>query len=626
MGMALLLFCGVESESMAAPRTLPHPLPGHPGNIFVLGEELTVPVPSSQAEKWQVLDQDGNKLTEVTASAGQAALGKMGIGFYRLRRADDPASFWISAAVVAPLKEPTPSTSPIGLDVAMAWFYPPDKMESAASLCALAGVNWVRDRLSWPQLEAQRGKFAPPNQYDAAVEAQRKFHLRILEVNHMSPPWANPDGKRFPLDLRDAYHFYEEIAKRWKDKVQAFEPWNEADIPMFGGHTGSEMATFQKAAFLGLKDGDPAVIACLNVFALHQPEQLRDLQANDVWPYFDTFNLHHYAPIRDYPALYADFRAVSAGKPLWVTEFALPVHWTGDERLKEPSDEDLRVQAQRVVKSFAASLYQGTAVNFYFLLPHYAEGQTQFGLLRPDLTPRPAYLALAAVGRWLADAKPIGQLRVEGNPLHGYWFQAMPDGAERDVLVAWADKDSPKAFPNMKASVVYDYLGRPILKPGTLEEVLAARPFPGAPILAVFPKGEAKRFDLAPPPAPPVLLAGNPSPVVIQAVWPAERIDLKPSAYRLSAPANEHLPLYVYNFGPQTVKGTLKAVLPPGWKPNSFEVLELPSLSRTGLTLELEPPSAATNQTHTIRLEGDFGDAGKPILSFRVKVAPAAGK
>ena len=74
----------------------------------------------------------------------------------------------------------------------------------------------------------------------------------------------------------------------------AFEPWNEADIPMFGGHTGSEMASLQKAAYLGLKAGNPKVIACLNVFALHRAATLRDLHENAAWPYFDTFNLHHY--------------------------------------------------------------------------------------------------------------------------------------------------------------------------------------------------------------------------------------------------------------------------------------------------------------------------------------------
>lgn len=86
-----------------------------------------------------------------------------------------------------------------------------------------------------------------------------------------------------------------------------------------------KMATLQKAAYLGLKAGNPKVIACLNVFAIHRPATLQDFQNNEAWPYFDTFNLHHYAPLENYPRLYADFRAVSAGKPLWVSECSVHV-------------------------------------------------------------------------------------------------------------------------------------------------------------------------------------------------------------------------------------------------------------------------------------------------------------
>src|SRR2546430_11105371 len=45
---------------------------------------------------------------------------------------------------------------------------------------------------------------------------------------------------------------------------------------------------------------------------------------------------------------------------------------------------------------------------FRSMLPHYIEGQTQFGILHEDLTPRPAFVALAAVGRLLCDARPLG--------------------------------------------------------------------------------------------------------------------------------------------------------------------------------------------------------------------------
>src|SRR5439155_19110953 len=99
------------------------------------------------------------------------------------------------------------------------------------------------------------------------------------------------------------------------------------------------------------------------------------------------------------------------------------------------------LQAECVAKIFAASLFEGSANTFYFLLPHYSEGQTQFGLLHEDLTPRPAYVALVAVGRLLAAAKPAGRWAHEAKNVHGYLFRARPDAKEQFVLVAWCDGD-----------------------------------------------------------------------------------------------------------------------------------------------------------------------------------------
>ena len=47
-----------------------------------------------------------------------------------------------------------------------------------------------------------------------------------------------------------------EEVERWH-----WEPWNEPDIDVFGGHTGAEIASLQKAAWLGLKAGNPRMRA-----------------------------------------------------------------------------------------------------------------------------------------------------------------------------------------------------------------------------------------------------------------------------------------------------------------------------------------------------------------------------
>src|SRR6266511_2125339 len=139
---ALLILLAASSLLAAA---TPRPLPDHPGNIFVEGEDVVLPATTQPAK---LFDYDGHEV---------AARGKLPIGYYELRPENGPR---ITLGVIAPLKAPTPATSSIGIDVAMAWFYKTEVQQRAvANLCQLAGINWVRDRLSWPAMESKRGEF-----------------------------------------------------------------------------------------------------------------------------------------------------------------------------------------------------------------------------------------------------------------------------------------------------------------------------------------------------------------------------------------------------------------------------------------------------------------------------------
>ena len=594
---------------------IPTPLPGHPGNLFLSGEDATLAVPPGKTNIWRLVNYEERTLADARASEGHLALGRLPVGWYRVRHVGDAEAEWISLGVIPPLMARTPASSPIALDVAMAWFYPADKMDAVANLCALAGVSWVRDRLNWGEMEPRRQTVRTnQNRYDLSARAQAQAGLQVLQVNHNSPGWANPETKRFPLDLRDAYAFYREMARRWKGQVTAFEPWNEADIIEFGGHTGAEIAALQKASYLGLKAGNPDLVVCQNVFATHRPAQLEDFQENAAWPYFDTFNLHHYESFEKYPQLYAAFRAVSAGRPLWVTECALPVKWSGDANLKEPSDADLRIQAERLPKTFALSIHEGSAATFYFMLPHYVEGQTQFGIIRPDLTPRPALLSLATVGRLLADAKPLGRLQSTNAALHAYLFRAKPDGQTRSVLVAWSTAGKADLTLPQAPEMVVDHLGR------TLPDPQATVSLGSAPVLAILPNDE--RLSLTPPPAPPERLSGKPSLVVLQALFSSSNAVMEKSTCRIASEKPERISLFAYNFGQEVVRGRLRLQAPQDWSVSPLGEVELQPMERKEIPITVTAPAARKIGVAKLRVAGDFGAAGQPSLGFRLLLEP----
>jgi hypothetical protein len=589
------------------------PLPDHPGNVFLAGEEIAIALPAGNAAAWQLIDYDGKLVRQGQAANDRAAIGQLPVGYYELRRTGDTAR--TTVGVLAPLKARTPRTSPIGVDVAMSWFYPAEKRPAVANLCVLAGINWVRDRMTWPELEPKKGEFANNTRYDDSARVQSAAGLRILQVHHSSPAWSTKNTNRFPPDLRDIYSFQREIARRWKGQVEAFEPWNEAEIDVFGGHTGAEMAALQKAAYWGLKAGNPDAIACLNVFAHERQATLEDFAANEAWPYFDTCNLHHYVPVERYPRWYAAFRGISGGRPLWVSEFAMPVEWA-DEATKEPSDPALRTQAERLPISFAASLHEAPAATFYFILPNYVEGKTQFGIIHADLTPRPAYLALAAVGRFLADAHPLGRLKSDRDDVHAYLFRARPDGQETEVLLAWSGDKPAELNLQVAPTATFDHLGR------MMEEHAARLKLSRRPIYALLPPDSAKRLPLDPPPAMPPRREAKPSPIVLQAYLPPDQISVDHSAYRIPADGPQTISIFVYNFGDQPATGKLSLSAPKALKVSLPDKVDIAPGERKEIPLMFSGADIAPT-VQTISVNGDFGPAGRAVISTRIEKVKA---
>ena len=605
---ALTCLC-FQIQAGEVPRSIPCTLPSHPGNIFLAGENVVVDAPPGPVDTWRVVDYANNTIASGPLKDGKAEVGPLPVGWYKIVRGKGYLTNRTFACVIEPLRAPTPATSPVCIDVAMAWFFPKEKMGEVVNVCQLAGINRVRDRLNWHQIELKRGEFVGPNQYDDSARIQHEGGLKILQVNHLSPDWAAPEPRRFPNDLRDACNFYREMAKRWRGQIEAFEPWNEADIRLFGGHTGSEMASMQKAAYLGLKAGNPDVIACQNVFAIRRKSTLEDFRNNEAWPYFDTYNLHHYEALSNYASLYADHRVGTAGKPMWTTECSVHVKWRGHENLKELVDEDLRLQSERVTKTYALAIHEGVEAVFYFMLPHYVERQLQYGLLRPDLTPRPGYVALAAVGRLLADAKPLGRLPSENDSLQGYVFHAQPDGKAAEVLVAWSETNTTYQLRKTPPAC-FDHLGR------TIQITNNVLNLSRAPIYAIL----TDRPKLIPPAKPPKKLSDKPGNIVLQALLPETDVFLDKSAYKIESGQTKTVPLFLYNFGDKEARGRFKVTSSKGWKVELPNKAEINPGDRKELSLIVTPASEAPSDV-TIRIAGDFGRAGDPVLSLRFTTA-----
>jgi len=244
-------------------RGIPEPMAGNPGNIYLEGSDVFVDIPSeaSSAVSWSILDDSYQVIASGAMPTGaEVDAGVLGIGWYwvSFRDGSDHEIWHTTTSVIARLQAPIQQDSPVCMDMATAWFESDVvELEKYVSLAALAGVNIARDRIWWREFEPSQGYYPANTKYDIAADIQSRWGLKVLQVFHDTPTWARVYGEPLPIDLRHPYRSCKEMAKRFKGTVQAWEPWNEANLNGFGAQTIDETTSYQKAAYLGFKAGDP---------------------------------------------------------------------------------------------------------------------------------------------------------------------------------------------------------------------------------------------------------------------------------------------------------------------------------------------------------------------------------
>ena len=625
-------------------RQAPRPEPDHPGNIYVLGEDVAVRIPTimdATVVRWRALDAERKVIAEgeLAAAADRIDLDVLGIGWYQVEWLDETGAVirWTSAAVLAPLAVPTPQDSPVCLDTALSWHKAehPEDLARMIRLAALAGVNWQRDRIHWREIETAPGEFAPHTEYDDFARMQADEGLKVLQVFHRTPPWAAadlPDTGHCPTDLGCVYAFCKAVAARFADTVPAWEPWNEGNAHNFGGHTIDELCALQKAAYLGFKAGAPPITVCWNPLGgINTKTLCQGILENETWPYYDVYSIHSYDWPHDYARLWEPMRNAAAGRPVWVTECDRGMAADPDSPSGDFTHAYALRKAELIAQEYASSLFAGAQCHFHFILGQYMEGENriQFGLLRPDLTPRPSYVALAALGRFLAGARCLGRCRIDDAPdTCVYVFRSRPDGIERDVLVAWAESkaDWPRRgtarapWPlsqDVRVEAVFDYLGRSLDAP-------PAELRPRA-VFVLLEAGVADALDLEPPAKSPYR-EGHPSPVVLQVQTAALDTEMRKAAWteeqeHVATPGRDaEVEVVAYNFSGSRATGSVRLEQGQedwGFEPTRWPV-EIESMGHISTLVRFCMPENGEGATEWIRFRGDFGPWGEPVAAFRV--------
>jgi hypothetical protein len=488
-----------------------------------------------------------------------------------------------------------------------------------AKIAKLAGIPWFRERMWWGQMWwGEKGDYNKIDWkfYEKQSKAVSAEGIHICQVWHDSPPWLHPKkwDALCPDDLRDIYRFSRAAAKHFAGRYQAWEVGNEVDSGAWNG-MADRYAGYLKASYLGLKDGDPKVMVLNGSLFWVMKEFAGRFYECGVTNYFDVFNWHFYDVgtetancLNGHLGLLNKYH--TAGRPTWITEGGVPVQGTDGKDKSLLDAEHQRIQCRFIPQNAIRSLIAGNDRYFYFCLPSYLERGFQFGMLYPDNTPYPGFLAFSAL------ANILGVSDFLGHYPGGFVFST-PKGT---VFTAWSDKEGELLVPTEKRTVrVANIFGAETEVPvidGKARIKIGPEP------VYVLNIGKAIKSKLTGTPRRKGRLPVNkPSQIVIVGYSPIpvkgdpgngictldQTTSAKPFEFKVE----------VYNFDEKkNAEGTLEVAVPAGWKiKDKQRAVKLEAMGRDVLSFQVTPtPGSGTPK---IVVRGKFGTENvAPSVSY----------
>ncbi|WCR44506.1 hypothetical protein OML25_00535 [Stutzerimonas stutzeri] len=312
-----------------------------------------------------------------------------------------------------------------------------------------AGITSVRTDAHWAYVERQ------PNQLKIEPSWQR--YLKETARHGLSTQFILGYGNQHHGDgekprsepVRAAYNRYVDfVTENLKGQVAYYEIWNEWDVedPRDPAFTQDYARLIADAAGI-IRQRDPAATVLAGAVTSQGIESgfaLRLLE-NGLMQSVDGLSLHPYVHCRGWrrntPEAWIDWmaevdkeltRAAGRPVPLYLTEMAWPSH-------QGACGIDESLQAAYLARAFflARTLPNIKGMWWYDFRndgTDKTEREHNFGLVRQDFTPKPAYPVLAAISEIVSRYAFLGRLENTANDVVMLRFAR----GEDELLVAWS--------------------------------------------------------------------------------------------------------------------------------------------------------------------------------------------
>jgi hypothetical protein len=371
---------------------------------------------------------------------------------------------WSGAHEIAP-RESAPCLA--GVNASLEAGCPAAEVPRALEELDRLSLDWARTEIPWAGVEPERGRF-DWQRWDGVVDGLRARNYRVLGMLCYWTAWVDPHSD---AAIEEFGRYAERVARRYRGRVGAWEIWNEPNERTFWQATPERYVRLMRAAYEGVKRGDPDVIVLGGSTSGVDLPYLRTLLKLGAGRWMDALSVHPYSfgwrpedayLIAELRGAAAEMRRAGKSDRLWVTEIGLNV----------PSE----VAQAQLLERIWILLQQSGVVEAAFWYTLYVPNDPVFPLYRADWTEKETAKALRRIRQRLAGSPPRGSALPADHTLP--WGAGTPYALS--PLQAWCFGSEAE-----KARVLWSPTGRTTIPPAdssveVVESAPAWEPLPGA--------------------------------------------------------------------------------------------------------------------------------------------------
>ncbi len=291
--------------------------------------------------------------------------------------------------------------------------------------------------VNWANVEPVPGVFNF-GLLDLYVDLAARHGTQIIYVLGNTPTWAaqdptqtgselTPGGISPPAHIEDWQNFVATIAARYRNRIQAYEVWNEANLPQYWAGSMDQMLQLSKVAYTTIKQVDPdALVLAPSVVEHGGLSWANNYLSNGGAAYTDVvpFHLYDADPPEQAVGFYQQVLALgqSFNKPVWDTEVGYGP-WGG-------------LTDGQAASWVARTLILQTAVGIPHIVWYAWDNRgpwVHLFLVGSDFyTPTPAGVAFGEVVRWLRNSSITCSSQLDGS-----WQCPLATPTGRQTFIVW---------------------------------------------------------------------------------------------------------------------------------------------------------------------------------------------